>query len=377
LNKPHIKSPSSSIYALKKEQADNTIYNNKKSNSITLILIGIIICLILIIFTLLMKSVNNVEYKKNEQINIIAIKSKPIDVINNKIKTEIITNKTIQEKSFLTNSDDKIEISEEIKIVEESINQEEIDKLKNKTLDINFNNKINEVLINIENHKYDLARKNLDEANKLKSNEIIIDELDQRIEAGSQQVKLNRLIKKSQYEENNENWTSAINYYNKILQIDSNMSSILVNKKRSLIYQNIDQNLNKVLNKPERLQNDKVFEGAKQLLQSVKVEMREKKNLLYPIQKTPKLNSKIIKVESIINQASIPITVTIVSDNLTEINIYKVGKFGKLIEKSLILRSGSYTIVGSRSGYRDYRKILKIDTKNPSIIVRVECREAI
>lgn len=377
MNKPHIKSPSSSINALNKEQADNTIYNNKKTNSITLILIGIIICLFLIIITLLMKPVSNIKNIKNERENIIAIKPKPIDVTSNEIKKEIDTSEIIKEKPVLTNDDNKIEVNEEITIVEEAINQEEINKLKDKTLDKDFNNKINEILINIEKQQYDLASKNLDEASKLKENETIIDELKQRISVGSQKVKLKRLIKKSQYEENNENWTSAINYYNKILQIDSNMSSILVNKKRSLIYQSIDQSLNKVLNKPERLQNDKVFEGAKKLLQSVKVEMKEKKNLLYPIQKTPKLNSKIIKVESIINQASIPITVTIVSDNLTEIIIYKVGKFGKLIEKNIILRSGSYTIVGSRSGYRDYRKILKIDAKKPSIVVRVECREAI
>ena len=376
MNKPHIKSPSSSISALNKEQADNTISNTKKTNSITLILTGIIICLLLIIISLLMKPALNNNIK-NEQENISDQISKSIDAINNEIKKEIGTNENIKEKSVITNVNDKIEVSGEITIVEEPDSQEENSEIKNKTIDKDFNNRINETLINIEKHQYNLAKKNLDVANKLKENDPIIKELAQRIETGSQQVKLNRLIKKSQYEEENENWANAINYYNKILAIDSNMSSVLVKKQRSLIYQNINLNLNKVLNKPERLQNDKVFEGSKILLKSVKTEMNEKKDLLYPMQKTPKLNSKIIKVEFIINQASIPITVNIVSDNLTEIVIYKVGRFGKLIEKKLELRSGSYTIVGSRAGYRDYRKIIKIDPKSPSIVVRVECREAI
>ena len=48
------------------------------------------------------------------------------------------------------------------------------------------------------------------------------------------------------------------------------------------------------------------------------------------------------------------------SDNQTDVAVYRVGKFGRFTERELVLRPGTYTVVGSREGYQDVRKKFKV-----------------
>ena len=57
--------------------------------------------------------------------------------------------------------------------------------------------------------------------------------------------------------------------------------------------------------------------------------------------------------------------------------IYKVGKFGTFSTRELMLRPGTYTVVGARPGYRDIRKQIIVDgTRNAAAFV-VRCEEPI
>jgi hypothetical protein len=71
------------------------------------------------------------------------------------------------------------------------------------------------------------------------------------------------------------------------------------------------------------------------------------------------------------------ISLTIKSDNETDVIIFKVAKFGKIKEKIIQLRPGKYTIVGSKMGYRDYRKIINVTASDQNIMINVLCREKI
>jgi len=45
-----------------------------------------------------------------------------------------------------------------------------------------------------------------------------------------------------------------------------------------------------------------------------------------------------------------------VSDNLTEVSVYRVGRLGRFTAQELLLRPGRYTVVGTREGYKDVRQ---------------------
>jgi hypothetical protein len=57
--------------------------------------------------------------------------------------------------------------------------------------------------------------------------------------------------------------------------------------------------------------------------------------------------------------------------------IYHVGRLGTFEEKQLKLRPGIYTVVGSRSGFRDVRQKFKVDANNQHISIFIHCEEPI
>lgn len=376
---PNLKAPSSSDEAQLKRNVEDRISDNKKSSTLILILTGTIICLLLIIISLLVLSPSSPSHsekteqnkqkieilKKQENVEVdIEAEVSSQQVEQDKIieKEEIIINKEIQSK--LDDNDDSSE-------------QEKTLKIKQETLDKEFNNRISNTLSALEKNKLGQAEKELEYAAALKPNEPIISDLKQRINLKIKKINIEKLIKKGQIAEKKEQWKYALNLYEKILKIDADINNILVKKQRSITYIKLNDTLNKITNNPERLQNDKVLENSKKLLQFVKIEIKEKKAVLYPIAKTPLLTLKMVTAEKVIKDASVLVNVTIQSDNLTDIAVYKIGQFGKLMEKKLTLRPGNYTIVGSREGYRDIRKNVKISASDHSKVIIVECRETI
>ena len=75
--------------------------------------------------------------------------------------------------------------------------------------------------------------------------------------------------------------------------------------------------------------------------------------------------------------ARTPVSVTLNSDGETSVVIYRVARLGKFDNHQLDLRPGDYTVVGSRPGYRDVRKVIKVrpGATLPPLLVR--CEEAI
>jgi len=67
----------------------------------------------------------------------------------------------------------------------------------------------------------------------------------------------------------------------------------------------------------------------------------------------------------------------LVSDNLTEVTVYRVGRLGRFSQRVLNLRPGTYTVVGSRPGYRDVRRRLMVSPNQSSKPLEVRCEEAI
>lgn len=373
---PNLKAPSNSVEAQIEEHVENNVSKNKKSTAIIMILTGVIICLLLIIMSLLLtpspapvvkEIVKEISVKEEKTEKI--IDKKEVKKISEKRTIETDENKVIEK----TIKEEKTKV--EVKNNKED-NEQEI-KLKEKTLDVNFNNKISDTLSALEKKDFRLALSSLADAEKLKPNEAIIKELKERIDLETKKITIQNLIRKAQIEEKKEQWKNALTYYEKILKIDENINSILVKKQRTKTYIKINENLNKIINKPERLQSDKVLDNAKKILQFVNIEIKEKKDLLYPLAQTPLLTKKIRKTQTIIKNASISVIVTILSDNLTHVVVYKVGDFGKLTAKKLNLRPGHYTIVGSRDGYRDVKKVLKVSSGDSSMVIRIQCRETI
>ena len=65
------------------------------------------------------------------------------------------------------------------------------------------------------------------------------------------------------------------------------------------------------------------------------------------------------------------------SDNATEVVVYRVGRLGTFEQFELELRPGTYTVTGTRRGYRDVRQQFTIKPGAPAGPFTIRCEEPI
>lgn len=164
-----------------------------------------------------------------------------------------------------------------------------------------------------------------------------------------------------------EQWHSGSEAYQAVLELDSTIRFAQEGRARCVERADLSDQLEFHIKNPNRLSDDKVLEAATRVLATA--------SAVTPA--GPKLQQQIASLERIIAEAATSIVVRLESDELTEVVIYKVGRLGKFRERSLELRPGTYTVVGSRRGYRDVRLQLVVAAgKVPPVLV-VRCEEVI
>jgi len=167
--------------------------------------------------------------------------------------------------------------------------------------------------------------------------------------------------------EGKENWQAALEEYDSVLALDPTIRFALEGKARTETRAELAEQLQSHIAHPERLSTDEVLESAQQLLDQA--ESTEPSG--------PVLRRQIDSLAEHIAVATTPIRVELISDNLTEVTVYRVGRLGRFTQHALDLRPGSYTVVGSRAGYRDVRQRLTVSPNRDSKPVVVRCEEKI
>lgn len=91
----------------------------------------------------------------------------------------------------------------------------------------------------------------------------------------------------------------------------------------------------------------------------------------------PVLRRQIEAVDKLVAAAEVPIAVALTSDNQTDVTIYRIGRLGLFERKDMELLPGRYTIVGTRSGFRDVRRELTVLPGQVPSPVAIRCEEPI
>ena len=164
-----------------------------------------------------------------------------------------------------------------------------------------------------------------------------------------------------------EDWKGALQHYTAALAIDPHVTFALEGReraaKRAALYDAIDAHLKR----PERLSAAAVGREAEALL--------ERARALSP--SGAALESRIASLEAALAAARQPVAVVIESDGLTELTLSRVGPIGALKRRSLELAPGTYTVTGSRRGYRDVRRQFSVTPGAPGPVVSLRCDEAL
>jgi Protein kinase domain len=164
-----------------------------------------------------------------------------------------------------------------------------------------------------------------------------------------------------------EDWKGALQRYTAALAIDPHVTFALEGRerseKRAALYDAIDAHLKR----PERLSAAAVGREAEALL--------ERARALSP--GGAALQARIAALEAALAAARQPVAVVIESDGLTHLTLSRVGPLGALTRRSLELVPGTYTVTGSRRGYRDVRRQFSVTPGAPVPVVSLRCDEAL
>ncbi len=167
--------------------------------------------------------------------------------------------------------------------------------------------------------------------------------------------------------ETQERWEAARGAYAEVLNLDASVAAAQSGIQRAQGRARLDVLLAAAVNAPERLQNDEVYDQARKLRdRAVGVNAPG-----------PRLRGQIQTLEALLASARQPVTVVFRSDAATDVNVYKVGRFGKFHEKEIQLKPGRYVAVGTREGYRDVRREFQVAAGHDPLDVVVACTEKI
>ena len=125
--------------------------------------------------------------------------------------------------------------------------------------------------------------------------------------------------------------------------------------------------LSDYLARPERLKDSRIKQNALLVINEVN----------QFVDASPSLQQQVETVQAHIEQASFSFPLTILSDNRTYIEVKGKGIVGEVKQKTIMLPSGVYTLVGKRKGYRTKQITVTLPLQENGSGIRLECDERI
>lgn len=167
--------------------------------------------------------------------------------------------------------------------------------------------------------------------------------------------------------ERDEHWDAAATTYEEILKIDANLAFAIDGLANARSMASLHSTLDEYIGDPDRLSIPSIMQNATTLV----VDITRMGDI------GPRLAGQRDELSQLLKRAATPVPVELVSDNLTQVSVYKVGMLGRFNTTELALRPGTYVAVGVRPGFRDVRLEFRVAPEIDMRPVVVRCEEPI
>ena len=164
-----------------------------------------------------------------------------------------------------------------------------------------------------------------------------------------------------------ERWEDAVSTYEAILELDPNLAFAQQGLQDANRMVNVHREFDRYIAEPDSLSSPATMQRATNLIVSV--------TRLPEV--GPRLGAQRDELSRLLKRAATPLTVELVSDNVTEVSIHRVGRLGSFSLRRVELRPGTYVAVGSRPGYRDVRVEFRVAPEEDMRPVVVQSEEPI
>jgi len=243
--------------------------------------------------------------------------------------------------------------------------RDRLERIRKVIADRNYRRAVSEALVLLDKRDFKGSSAALDRAANIRPDTPEVKDISKRIEAGAQVAALADLRKRTKSLEAQEKWSSALELYKKALALDSTAAFANNGRIRAEALANLHKAMDRYLSEPARLQSPEPLAHAKAL-----------------ITQSASGNGEILarkrrRLQKLITAAVTPIPVILRSDGKTEVRVYRVGAFGSFDTRRIEMRPGTYTAVGSRTGYRDVRIQIQVIPGMKDTVVTIRCTEQI
>ena len=177
-------------------------------------------------------------------------------------------------------------------------------------------------------------------------------------------ARIDRLHADARDQEDAGDWSAALASFDAALRIDPTLQFARDGRMRLRRRVQAVDDMQALLDDPASLSEDTVFQEANALLARARDE----------VDAGAAYRETVDTFAALLARARIPVQLLLVSDNATEVTVYKVGRLGSFERRALTLRPGRYTIVGSQAGCRDVRKEIVLDAGMPPVTIQCEER---
>lgn len=245
--------------------------------------------------------------------------------------------------------------------------QDGLQRVSTELNEMQFDMRMTEGLLAISDGHYDAARAAFRMAQSLKPESR--EPADGLLQV-EQEIRLNQISAYEQQalqQEEDEDWVAAIATYEKILEIDNNLEFAGTGIRNAQQMAELHEQLDEYLAEPNNL-------SAPSTMQKATMTVVDITRMDAP---GPILSGKRDELSRLLKRAATPLRVQLVSDNATDVSVYKVGKLGSFETHELSLRPGKYVAVGSRPGYRDVRLEFLVGPEQEARPIVIRCEEAI
>ncbi|HAJ93216.1 MAG TPA: hypothetical protein DCO71_11495 [Gammaproteobacteria bacterium] len=230
-----------------------------------------------------------------------------------------------------------------------------------------FRDAMTRALTALDAGQLNAAGKALAEAAQLQPDAVAVTDAQQRLVQARRQARLSRLRRDAATQVASENWPAAADLYTQILSVDRSAGFATDGLARARERVTLHKQFDHYLDQPGRIYSPEPLANARQLLAAASTAPADE----------PVLARKIAALQALVTTAGTPVAVTLSSDGETAVAIYHVGKLGRFTRHRLELLPGSYTVVGTRNGYRDVRRTLSVSPGHATASLQISCGEQI
>jgi serine/threonine protein kinase len=242
-----------------------------------------------------------------------------------------------------------------------------VERLKDQVAEAHYNHLVSEGLNAFYQNRFNEARRHIQAALEYRPGGHEAREALRQIETAARERQIARLRQQGRTAEDGEHWDRALKLYEDALAIDPALQFAAAGTARCRERIRINKRLRYYLDHPENLSSERYLQEARDLLFVAEG--------LAP--RGPQLADQIQALDARIQAAQTRIPLTVLSDGETEVAVLRVARLGRILNQTLELRPGIYTIVGARDGYKDVRQTIRLNADQQALQVTIACKEKI